>query len=321
MDESCCNTEQRSGGHPPCPACGRLGKRVPAETPGALVRPEAAGRVVAGVRYRFCATPGCEVAYYPEAAGAAAPIAASALRVAVGQKGMGEPRPLCYCFGFTDADVRGRAATGGEPVSAVVKRKMQEPGCACATQNPSGHCCLADIRTAEQRLAGAPDGQETPRPPALPRGNRPQEIAAIAGGQTGPGGVVGLLAMVPGIGAALLPAVACPACWAAYAGLLSSLGLGFIDYTPWLLPAMVAFLAIALATLAYQARRQRRYGPLLLGAAGGLALLAGRFALSSDAVLYAGIAALIAVSGWNAWPRSARACTLPAGPAGCGCKK
>ena len=36
------------------------------------------------------------------------------------------------------------------------------------------------------------------------------------------------LAMVPGIGAALLPKLACPACWPAYAGFLTSVGLGFL---------------------------------------------------------------------------------------------
>jgi hypothetical protein len=36
------------------------------------------------------------------------------------------------------------------------------------------------------------------------------------------------LLAVPGIGLSLLPKIACPACWPAYAGLLSSLGLGFL---------------------------------------------------------------------------------------------
>jgi hypothetical protein len=110
------------------------------------------------MRYRFCAIPGCAVAYYP-ARGDAAPIAASALRVPVGQKGMGEPRPLCYCFPFTEADVAAWAVAGDEAVSAGVKRQMLDPGCACATERPSGRCCLADIRAAERRLAGAAAGE------------------------------------------------------------------------------------------------------------------------------------------------------------------
>jgi hypothetical protein len=37
----------------------------------------------------------------------------------------------------------------------------------------------------------------------------------------------GLLA-TPGIGVPLLPKLMCPLCWPAYAGLLSTLGLGFL---------------------------------------------------------------------------------------------
>jgi len=320
-DHDCCATDPTAPrAETPCPACGRPGKRVPEETPAALVRPESAGEVVAGVRYRLCSTPGCDVAYYPDG-GNAPVIPAAALRVPVGQKGMGRPRPLCYCFHFSEADVAARGAAGDEPVSAVVKRRMKGPGCACGTENPSGRCCLGDVRAAEKRLAGAPDGAEPARSEAGAAEAPRRGAAASTGGGFGRGGLVGALAMVPGIGAALLPAVACPACWPAYAGLLSSFGVGFINYTPWLLPGMLLFLAIALAALAYQGRRRGSYGPLLLGAIGTAALLAGRFALASDPMMYAGVAALVAASGWNAWPRRGAACTVPAGGAGCGCDK
>jgi hypothetical protein len=66
---------------------------------------------------------------------------------------------------------------------------------------------------------------------------------------------------------------------------------------------MALFLAVALATLAVQGRRRGHYGPLLLGAAGTAGLLVGRFAVASDPLMYTGIAALIAASVWNAWPR------------------
>ncbi len=50
----------------------------------------------------------------------------------------------------------------------------------------------------------------------------------------------------PGIGLSLLPKIACPACWPAYAGLLSSIGLGFlIPNRAYLLPLTAIFLAVA----------------------------------------------------------------------------
>ncbi|MFQ5453257.1 MAG: hypothetical protein ACE5D6_03620, partial [Candidatus Zixiibacteriota bacterium] len=37
-----------------------------------------------------------------------------------------------------------------------------------------------------------------------------------------------IITALPGIGAAMLPNVTCPACWPVYAGILSSMGLGFL---------------------------------------------------------------------------------------------
>ena len=57
------------------------------------------------------------------------------------------------------------------------------------------------------------------------------------------------LAVLPGIGVSLLPKLACPLCWRAYAGLLSALGLGFLISAKYLLPLTVALLAIAVLSL------------------------------------------------------------------------
>jgi len=125
------------------------------------------------------------------------------------------------------------------------------------------------------------------------------------------------LAVLPGIGASLLPAVACPACWPAYAGLLGSLGVGFIDYTPWLLPLTLLFLLVALGALLRRGLRERAWGPFVLGLGGSVLLTAGKFVLENDPLLYGGLALLIAASVWNAWPR--KVCAAPDGNVrGCG---
>jgi len=53
---------------------------------------------------------------------------------------------------------------------------------------------------------------------------------------------------------AALPILTCPACWPFYAGLLSTLGLSFVDYTPFLLPMTSFLLVIALVPLISMAR-------------------------------------------------------------------
>ena len=69
----------------------------------------------------------------------------------------------------------------------------------------------------------------------------------------------GLLAL-PSVGVSILPKLACQACWPAYAGLLSSVGLGFLISTVYLLPLTAAFLLLAVAALAFRANKRRGYG-------------------------------------------------------------
>ena len=73
------------------------------------------------------------------------------------------------------------------------------------------------------------------------------------------------LLTVPAWGVALLPKLACPLCWPAYAGLLSSVGLGFLISTKYLLPLTAAFLAVAVGALAFKAKSRHGYGPFMLG--------------------------------------------------------
>ncbi len=108
-------------------------------------------------------------------------------------------------------------------------------------------------------------------------------------------------------GVAALPVLTCPACWPLYAGLLSALGLGFVDYTPFLLPVTAMLLAIALIPLVWKARQRRGYKPLLAGIAGTVLILAGKFWLENQPLYYAGIAVLLAASIWNIWPKK-KAC-------------
>ncbi len=116
-------------------------------------------------------------------------------------------------------------------------------------------------------------------------------------------GIVSFFAAIPVIGAAVLPSVTCPACWPAYAGLLSSLGIGFVNYTPFVMPLMAFFLVFALALFAYKAKNRRGYGPFILGIGAGLILFLNRLFVGFDFILYSSIALLVSASVWNNWPK------------------
>lgn len=107
----------------------------------------------------------------------------------------------------------------------------------------------------------------------------------------------------------LLPKLTCPLCWPAYTATLSALGLGFVDYTPYLLPLTGLFLAVSLAALALTARIRRQYTPLVVGALAGAVLLVGKFGLDSDVMTYAGIGLFVIAPFLPALRRQPAACS------------
>ena len=111
------------------------------------------------------------------------------------------------------------------------------------------------------------------------------------------------LTAIPGIGLSLLPKLACPLCWPAYAGLLSAVGLGFLISTKYLLPITAVFLVLAVGALAFRANRRHGYWPFVLGLIAATGVLVGKFWLNSNSAMYAAVGMLVIASMWNAWPR------------------
>ena len=120
----------------------------------------------------------------------------------------------------------------------------------------------------------------------------------------------GLLSL-PGVGLSALPKLACPVCWPAYAGLLSSLGLGFLISAAYLLPLTIVFLTIALTALAFRAKNRRGVGPFLVGLIAAVSVLLGKFVWESNVTIYSGVGMLVVASVWNAWPRRERLAQPP----------
>jgi hypothetical protein len=118
------------------------------------------------------------------------------------------------------------------------------------------------------------------------------------------------LAVLPGIGVSLLPKLACPMCWPAYAGIVSAPGLGFLISTKYLLPLTILFLGLTAAALGFRASRRRGYGPLSLGLIAAAMILVGKFYFEVTQAAYVGVGLLIAASFWNSWPhRTVPACS------------
>lgn len=111
------------------------------------------------------------------------------------------------------------------------------------------------------------------------------------------------LVSLPSVGVSLLPKLACPACWSAYAGLLTSVGLGFLISVVYLLPLTIAFLLLALGAMVFRAKQRHGYGPFLMGIVAGSGVLLGKFVWESNPIIYSAVGLLVISSLWNTWPR------------------
>lgn len=105
---------------------------------------------------------------------------------------------------------------------------------------------------------------------------------------------------VPSIGLAVLSKFTCSFCVAAYAGVLSTAGLGFAGTDRGFTVLTGALLTLGALSLWWSARRHRHSGPLALALGGSVVLLVGRMTLTTR-LLYAGAAAVFLGSLWNLW--------------------
>ena len=88
--------------------------------------------------YYFCANPDCDVIYFGEDD---VILDITALRTEVGIKQSSELALVCYCYGVTKHE-----AVNNPEAYRFILRETKQKHCASETRNPSGSCCLADIK-------------------------------------------------------------------------------------------------------------------------------------------------------------------------------
>ncbi len=111
------------------------------------------------------------------------------------------------------------------------------------------------------------------------------------------------VAALPAALLSLLPAVTCPACLGAYAGLLSAFGLGFLVRSTVLEPLLISTLFIGLASIVWSTLEHRNPWPLALTLLGDLAVVVGRYVLASQEMQWLGFPLILCGALWNIWLR------------------
>ena len=93
----------------------------------------------------------------------------------------------------------------------------------------------------------------------------------------------------------------CPLCLAAYLSMFGSIGLARSPLMAWLLPLLMAILAIHLFLL-FKKTAQKGYGPFVLSLLGAFCILVGRsFLPEHKFILWVGMALIFSGSLWNSF--------------------
>lgn len=157
---SCCCPEpsDASNGALRCPHSGTVGKTVDRQTLKALLTETALGRLTR-TDYRFCADASCDVVYF----GAdGTQFATADVRVRVWQKLPFGSRPVCYCFGESEASIRAELdATGRSSAVERIRAHIAAERCACELRNPRGACCLGDVIAAVRRVESTVEAESS----------------------------------------------------------------------------------------------------------------------------------------------------------------
>jgi len=127
-----------------CPNCGKIGKPVQALTIKALTKKDWPGHQKITDGY-YCTNPNDPTVYYFTDKNLT--IDTQDVSVRVGIKEVEEPIYVCYCFKHTKAEISEDFRVNGySTIEEDVRKKVKEKECFCEISNPSGKCCLGDIR-------------------------------------------------------------------------------------------------------------------------------------------------------------------------------
>jgi len=152
MSSCCCPEKAVESTGSQCPKSASAGTAVDLQTIKALLT-ESALRTLKPGKYWFCPDGGCDVVYF-DADGTW--FGAEALRVPVWQKLPFGSRPLCYCFGESEASIRAEVEANCRSLAVERIREHIAAGrCACELRNPKGTCCLGDVIAAVKRAESA----------------------------------------------------------------------------------------------------------------------------------------------------------------------
>ncbi len=132
MSMDCCALGAVAPRAPTCPESGETGEAVKWLTIAALSR----GAVPPRQGTWLCPNPECDVVYFGD----------RGLKLSTAQVRW-EPELVCHCFRHLYSEVEEEVlATGESSILESIRAQVLEKSCACEVRNPTGKCCLKNVR-------------------------------------------------------------------------------------------------------------------------------------------------------------------------------
>lgn len=133
-----------------CPVCKNKAKEVSAITVKFLVKDEYLKELSSVKDFFYCQTSDCEVIYFK----LNEIIKQEHLIKEVGLKEWANPKTVCYCFNWTKEKISDEVNKLSK-TNAIedISEKMNSIGCDCEHKNPSGKCCLKDVKKIIKELS------------------------------------------------------------------------------------------------------------------------------------------------------------------------
>ena len=149
MNSDCCAkppAENQPSGVPSCPACGCRSQPVESRTVAALIL----GSVPERQSFRLCRNRDCEVVYFGDSG---ARLRVPELRFLPAFKSESPDALVCYCFLHCRSEIESELRHSGiSTVGDRIAAKVKARDCECEVRNPSGRCCLAEVKAETDRL-------------------------------------------------------------------------------------------------------------------------------------------------------------------------
>jgi len=96
-------------------------------------------------KYFYCSNPNCNVVYFSNELELV--YNKNDVRLKIGIKETKKSKLICYCFDITEKQIKDELKLiGKSTIPNFITEKIKHKLCACNIKNPSGKCCLGDVK-------------------------------------------------------------------------------------------------------------------------------------------------------------------------------